>query len=102
MKKERAIGILHMITGRANQKKALILILNWIINCVIFYTLLMNVTELSGNVFINSALLVSLGELPGKLLIGMSLKYLSRRLNIFMCDFMAGLFLTILAFLPKI
>ena len=84
-----------------NVNKTIIIMLNWIIVCVTTFTLALNVTRLSGNVFLNTALLAFLGDLPGKLIVGVTLKFFSRRFNLFACQFLVGLFCVIVAILPK-
>ena len=98
---EKDLGFLDMIRSKTNQKKTFIIMLNWIIVCVSCFTLALNVTKLSGNVFVNTIMLSLLGDIPGKVLVGVTLKYFSRRLNLFLCQFLVGVFCTILAFLPK-
>ena len=93
-------GLKDMLNSN-NLRKTIIMALNWIIACVTCFTLALNVTRLSGNVFLNSALLVIIGTLPGTMLAGITLKLFSRRLNLFAYQFLAGLFCVIVAFLPK-
>ena len=97
---EKKLGVKDMMDSN-NFWKTIIIMSNWIITCVTCFTLALNVTRLSGNVFLNSALLAILGDLPGKMLVGLTLKLFSRRLNLFACQFLVGLFCVIVAFLPK-
>ena len=97
---EKKLGLKDMMDSN-NFWKTIIIMSNWIITCVTCFTLALNVTRLSGNVFLNSALLAILGDLPGKMLVGITLKFFSRRLNLFACQFLVGLFCVIVAFLPK-
>ena len=97
---EKKLGLKDMMDSN-NFWKTMIIMSNWIITCVTCFTLALNVTRLSGNVFLNSALLAILGDLPGKMLVGITLKFFSRRLNLFACQFLVGLFCVIVAFLPK-
>ena len=97
---EKKLGLKDMMDSN-NFRKTIIIMSNWIITCVTCFTLALNVTRLSGNVFLNSALLAFLGDLPGKMLVGITLKFFSRRLNLFACQLLVGLFCVIVAFLPK-
>ena len=97
---ENKLGLNDMMDSN-NFRKTIIIMSNWIITCVTFFTLALNVTRLSGNVFLNSALLSILAELPGKMLVGLTLKFFSRRLNLFACQFLVGIFCVVVAFLPK-
>jgi OCT family organic cation transporter-like MFS transporter 4/5 len=97
---EEKLGLKDMLNSR-NLMKTIIMTLNWIITCVINFTLALNVTRISGNVFLNSVLLAILGDLPGKVLVGITLTLFSRRFNLFACQFLVGIFCIILAFLPK-
>ena len=94
------LGILDMSRGKKNQKKTAILLLNWIIVFIAFYTMAANITKLCGNIYVNSIIL-SLADLPGLALIGVTLKYFPRRLNLFMCQFIVGMCCTILSFWSK-
>ena len=100
LNKEKTLGIRDMINLK-DFKKTIIIMLNWIIVCITCFTLALNVTKLSGNVFLNSALLAIVGDLPGKIFVGITLKFFSRRLNLFACQFLVGLSCIIVAFLPK-
>ena len=100
LNQEKKLGFRDMMNSN-NAKKTIVIMLNWIIVCVTCFTLALNVTRLTGNVFLNSALLAILGDLPGKILVGITLKIFSRRLNLFACQFLVGLFCVIVAFLPK-
>ena len=64
------------------------------------YTLYLNVTKLSGNIYANYTLRI-LSELAGTLVCGITLHCFSRRLNLFIFQLLLGLFCVILAFLPK-
>ena len=97
---EKKLGFRDMMNSK-NVNKTIIIMLNWIIVCVTTFTLALNVTRLSGNVFLNTALLAFLGDLPGKLIVGVTLKFFSRRFNLFACQFLVGLFCVIVAILPK-
>ena len=77
------------------------MILNWIIICVTDYTLAFNITRLSGNVFVNSILLIVLEGIPGNCFTWIMLTYFSRRFSLFTFQFTSGLFCVIVAFLPK-
>ena len=52
LKKEKTLGIRDMINLK-DFKKTIIIMLNWIIVCITCFTLALNVTKLSGNVFLN-------------------------------------------------
>ena len=75
---EKKLDFRDMMNSK-NVNKTIIIMLNWIIVCVTTFTLALNVTHLSGNVFLNTALLAFLGDLPGKLIVGVTLKFFSRR-----------------------
>ena len=91
----------RMLLVENDWKKTWILTLNWGVLCASYYTLLLNVTELSGNVFFNSVLLATLGNFPGKLSVGLTLKHISRRINLMGYHFLAGTFFVILGLIPK-
>ena len=97
---EKKLGFRDMMNSK-NVNKTIVIMLNWIIVCVTTFTLALNVTKLSGNVFLNTALLAFLGDLPGKLIVGVTLKFFSRRFNLFACQFLVGLFCVVVAILPK-
>ena len=94
-------GSMRVFFTKMELKKTLILSLNWGILLTSYYVLYLSVTELSGNIFINSALLSLLGNFPGKFMVGVTLKHFSRRFNILLYHFLAGSFLMILGLIPK-
>ena len=100
LKQERTLGIRDMMK-KNNLKKTIIMTLNWIIVCVTTFTLAFNVTKLSGDVFMNSLLLCVLGDVPGKFITWLTLKYFSRRFSLFILQLLCGLSCITVAFLPK-
>ena len=99
-KQEKKLGVFDLMNPDI-RKETFIMTLNWIIVCVTSFTLSFNVTRLSGDVYVNSTLLVVLGDIPGKFFTWLMLKYCSRRFSLFSFQFLAGLFCVIIAFLPK-
>ena len=97
---EENLNILNMFRN-GNLKKTLILLLNWITVCVGSYTLLLNSTKLSGDLFINYSLSVVLGDLPGTFALMVTMKYFGRRFNMFYVQTVVGLCCLVLAFTPK-
>ena len=86
---------------KTHLKITLIMMLNWITVCVGTYTLILNTTKLSGNIYINWILSTTLGDLPGTVALIITLKYCGRRFNLFYTQFVLGFCCLVLAFLPK-
>eukprot|EP00096_Caligus_rogercresseyi_P007289 TRINITY_DN25112_c0_g1_i1.p1 TRINITY_DN25112_c0_g1~~TRINITY_DN25112_c0_g1_i1.p1 ORF type:complete len:424 (+),score=71.20 TRINITY_DN25112_c0_g1_i1:132-1274(+) len=79
---------------------SLILIFNWITVCVTGYTLTLNVTSLSGDIFVNF-IISGLAELPASLVIYFLLKYLGRRPNLFIYQLTTVIAFIILGVISK-
>ena len=75
--------------------------LNWISVCLGSYTLKLNTTKLSGDIYINWLLANTIGEFPGLAALIITLKYFGRRFNLFYIQFILGTCCIILAFVPK-
>ena len=60
-----------------------------------------NTTDLHGDIFINFILSALLGELPGTLLLLITMNFFSRRINLFLSQVALGICCFILAFIPK-
>jgi hypothetical protein len=99
-KQESNLNLLDMF-NRSNIKKTLILLLNWITVCVGSYTLILNATRLHGNIFVNYILAAVVGDVPGTLALMVTMKYFSRRFNLFYTQATLGLSCLVLAFMPK-
>ena len=61
----------------------------------------MNSTRLDGNIYINTTLFALIGDIPGRIIVGITLKYFGRRFNLFYMQGMVGCLCLILAFTPK-
>merc|ERR1712241_127290 len=83
-------------------RKTLILLLNWVTIVVGVYTLSLNATKLSGDLFLNYSIVVLAGSFPGTFALLFTLKYFGRRLNLFYTQFILGICCVVLAFIPKI
>eukprot|EP00096_Caligus_rogercresseyi_P016187 TRINITY_DN8755_c0_g1_i1.p1 TRINITY_DN8755_c0_g1~~TRINITY_DN8755_c0_g1_i1.p1 ORF type:complete len:552 (+),score=61.03 TRINITY_DN8755_c0_g1_i1:48-1658(+) len=81
-------------------RMTLILLVNWITINVGSYTLTLEATKLSGNIWLNFVL-SALIELPGSVVIYLFLSLLGRRHNLFMYQTIVGSSCIILAFIPK-
>ena len=75
--------------------------LNWISVCVGNYTLILNITKLSGDIYINWLLSTTLGDIPGTIALMITLKYFGRRFNLLYTQFLLGFCCLVLGFLPK-
>merc|ERR1712241_406954 len=82
-------------------RKTLILLLNWVTIVVGVYTLSLNATKLSGDLFLNYSLAVLAGSLPGTFALLLTLRFFGRRFNLFYTQFILGICCVVLAFLPK-
>ena len=82
-------------------KVTFIMMFNWITVCVGTYTLILNTTKLSGDIYINWLLSTTLGDIPGTMALILTLKYFGRRFNLFYTQFILGFCCLVLAFLPK-
>jgi len=85
----------------AHVTKTLILLFNWVTIVIGVYTLSLNATKLSGDLFLNYTLVVLAGSFPGTFALLLSLKLFGRRFNLFYTQFILGTCCVILAFLPK-
>ena len=86
---------------KSHLKITLIMMINWISVCVGTYTLILNNTKLSGDIYINWLLSTTLGDIPGTIALIITLKYFGRRFNLFYMQFLLGFCCLVLAFLPK-
>ncbi|QQP52038.1 Uncharacterized protein FKW44_004033 [Caligus rogercresseyi] len=73
---------------------------NWITVTFGAYTLALNITNLSGDIFLNF-IISGLAELPASLVIYVLLKYTSRRFNLFFYQFITSSCCVALALIPK-
>ncbi len=99
-KKEAHLNPLDML-NKDNYKKTIIILFNWVSVCVGAYTLILNATKLHGNLFVNYALASIVGDLPGTIALMITMKYFSRRFNLFYNQITLGVCCLILAFIPK-
>ena len=76
--------------NKIHLRKTLILLFNWITIVVGVYTLSLNATKLSGDLFFNYALIVVAGSFPGTFALLLTLKLFGRRLNLFYTQFILG------------
>ena len=97
---EKNLNIIDLFK-KANVKKTLIVLLNWITACLSSYTLLLNSTRLHGDLFINFLLSSVLGDIPGTICLMFTLTHFSRRANLFFFQMVTGICCLILAFVPK-
>uniref|UniRef100_A0A0K2U4H5 Organic cation transporter 1like [Strongylocentrotus purpuratus] n=2 Tax=Lepeophtheirus salmonis TaxID=72036 RepID=A0A0K2U4H5_LEPSM len=81
-------------------KMTLVLLANWITVNVGSYTLTLEATKLSGNVWLNFVL-SSVIEIPGSIMIFFCLSMFGRRFNLFMYQSIVGISCITLAFTPK-
>ena len=70
--------------------KTLILLFNWVTIVIGVYTLSLNATKLSGDLFLNYSLVVLAGSFPGTFALLISLKFFGRRFNLFYTQFILG------------
>ena len=96
---ETNLNIINMFK-KDNLSKTLIIQLNWITMCIGSYTLMLNGTKLSGDIFINFALL-ALFDIPGIFVLMATLKFFGRKFNLFYTQMILGICCLILAFLPQ-
>ena len=96
---EQNLSPLTMFT-RSYLLSSVILILAWVTTNVGAYTLALNATKLSGNIFLNF-ILSSLVDIPMALILLFTLDRLGRRLNLSLCAGILGACCLILAFVPK-
>ena len=73
-------------------RKTLILLLNWVTIVVGVYTLSLNATKLSGDLFLNYSLAVLAGSLPGTFALLLTLRFFGRRFNLFYTQFILGMY----------
>ena len=82
-------------------KTTLILLFNWITLTFGNFTLLLSATKLHGDLFANYIMAAVLGDVPGTFVLIITMKYFSRRLNLFACQVLVFICCLILAFIPK-
>merc|ERR1712241_497360 len=85
----------------SHRRKTVILLFNWVTIVVGVYTLSLNATKLSGDLFLNYSIVVLAGSFPGTFALLFTLKYFGRRLNLFYTQFILGICCVVLAYLPK-
>ena len=73
-----------------HMRKTLILLFNWVTIVVGVYTLSLNATKLSGDLFLNYSLVVLAGSFPGTFALLLSLRFFGRRFNLFYTQFILG------------
>ena len=78
----------------AHVRKTLILLLNWVTIVVGVYTLSLNATKLSGDLFLNYSLAVLAGSLPGTFALLLTLRFFGRRFNLFYTQFILGSYIS--------
>ena len=79
---------------------SVILILGWVTTNVGNYTLQLNATKLSGDIFLNFSL-ASLVDIPMAFLLLYTLDKFGRKLNLSLCVAILGVCCLVLAFVPK-
>ena len=62
---------------------------------------MLNVVDLSGDLFLNYILMALVGDIPGVLMLMITMKYFGRRINFFFMQGLLGICCLILAFIPK-
>ena len=97
---QSTLNILHMF-AKKNLKKTLIILLNWITTCLGAYTLMLNVVDLSGDLFLNFILMALFGDIPGIIALLVTMKYFGRRFNLCYMQALLGICCLVLAFIPK-
>ena len=97
---QSTLNILHMF-AKKNLKKTLIILLNWITTCLGAYTLMLNVVDLSGDLFVNFILMALFGDIPGIIALLVTMKYFGRRFNFCYMQALLGICCLVLAFIPK-
>ncbi|XP_040574041.1 organic cation transporter-like protein [Lepeophtheirus salmonis] len=85
---------------KGQRRISFILILNWITVCVTAYTLTLNITTLSGNIYVNF-ILSGLSELPASLVLYFFLKIFGRRFNLFIYQTFTVISCVLMAVIPK-
>ena len=96
---EKNLNLIDMFK-KSNLSKTLIISFSWITTCLGSYTLFLNSTRLHGDLFLNF-LLSAIADFPGIIGLVITLKYFSRRLNLFVLQFVTGICCIILAFVPQ-
>ena len=86
---------------RGHLRTTLIMLFNWAVVCVSFYTLTLNSTRLYGDIFVNYMLATVVSDLPITLVLLVTLKYFTRRFNLFYCQLIVAVSALVMAFLPK-
>ena len=74
----------------SHRRKTVILLFNWVTIVVGVYTLSLNATKLSGDLFLNYSIVVLAGSFPGTFALLLTLKYFGRRFNLFYTQFILG------------
>ena len=96
---EQNLSPLTMFT-RGYLLTSVILVLAWVTTNMGSFTLTLNATKLSGNIFLNF-ILSSLVDIPMAVVLLFTLDSLGRRLNLSLCVGMLGTSCLVLAFVPK-
>ena len=94
-------NVTYMFDTAKTTKTTVILLFNWITLTFGNFTLLLSATKLHGDLFANYIMASVLGDVPGTLVLLITMKYFSRRVNIFACQTLVFICCLILAFLPK-
>ena len=87
--------------GPKSLKTTVVLLFNWITLTFGNFTLLLSATKLHGDLFANYLMASILGDVPGTLVLLVTMKYFSRRVNILACQTLVFICCLIMAFLPK-
>ena len=75
--------------------------LNWITSCLGSYTLTLNSTNLSGDMFLNFVVMSVVGDIPALFILMLTMKYFGRRFNLLYTQVVTGICCLILAFISK-
>ena len=80
-----------MMRTKTSFLKTIVLLFNWVTVNVGTYTLMLNATKLHGDIFLNYTLMALVNYIPGTVVLLITLKYFSRRANLFYGQFILGI-----------
>ncbi len=96
---EKALTVLDLFK-KGYAASSLVQVLAWVTSNVANYTLALNATKLSGDVFVN-LVLTAVADMPAALIMLLTLNRLGRKANVSFFMILLGFSCLILAFLPK-
>ena len=90
--KEASLNPLDMMRTKTSCMKTIVLLFNWVTVNVGTYTLMLNATNLHGDIFLNYTLMALVNYIPGTGVLLITLKCFSRRANLFYGQFILGIY----------